>query len=283
MQYDMLIAGDAILATKSGNLPPFSSEIEDLIGRTPYSMINLETVLCRDGRLLEKAIVLRADPTMAKYLQVVGIKAVNLANNHTFDYGPDGFRQTLSVLENSGVGYFGVTETGIQSPYLFQANGLNIAVLGYTIGGTGDSDIGVARLDERRIKGDIADLKSRNIDRIIVNLHWGEEYVAYPSPEQQRIARRLIDAGADVIVGHHPHVVQGIEKYKNGAIFYSLGNFNFVTSNIMPRFFACDRWGLMLLLRFPSHAPVDFLCIPIVMNISHVCQRQKRIRPFLRI
>ncbi len=259
VQYDMLIGGDVMLATKSGNLSPFSSEIEELIGRIPYSIVNLETVLYRNGQSLEKAVILRSDPTMAEYLHKVGVKAVTIANNHIMDFGIDGFKNTCEALEANRIAYCGDVGEGSQKPCIFETGGECVGILGYSFFSTKRNEMLTAREDILR-------LKSEGIKWTIIHLHWGEEYVAYPSPEQQRVARHLIDAGADVIVGHHPHVVQGIEKYKNGVIFYSLGNFNFVTSSIMPRFSACDRWGLMILLRFACLAPVDYLCIPVVIN-----------------
>ena len=213
------------------------------------------------------------DPIMANYLKETGINAVNLANNHTFDYGSEGFRQTLSTLETVGVSYFGVRRDGQQQPFVLRIDGCNIGILGYTIGGTEDVDIGSALLDELQILKDIEDLRARGVERMIINLHWGEEYVAFPSPDQQRVARQLIDSGADVIIGHHPHVVQGIERYKEGVIFYSLGNFNFINSSNLDRLFPGTCWGLIALLRFSQSSPVEYSCIPVQIDDEY--------RPFL--
>jgi len=264
--FNVAFVGDFFLQTRSGIERPISDRVEAYLQQVPWVFANLETVLAESGVSLQKSYISRSVPGMAAYLHEVGIKAVNLANNHTFDYGLDGFRQTIIALQNFKIAYFGAICDGKQSPFLFHDGSCSIGVLGYTIGSTEESGIGVALLSERRVKEDIMGLKSRNVDRIIVNLHWGEEYVAYPSTQQQRVARRMIDWGADVIIGHHPHVVQGIERYKDGLIFYSLGNFNFINSSGLDRLFPCTRWGLIVLLRFSQSASVEYLCLPVRIN-----------------
>lgn len=272
-KFDVAFVGDVFLQTRSGMERPFSTRVESLFQQMPWVIVNLETVLAENGQAQQKAYCSRSDPAMAFYLKETGINAVNLANNHTFDYGSEGFRQTLSTLETAGVSYFGVLKDGQQQPFLFRVGGCHIGILGYTIGSEKNVEIGTASIDRVQIQEDLVDLKARNVDRIVINLHWGEEYVDYPSPEQQRLGRELIDCGADVIIGHHPHVVQGIERYKEGVIFYSLGNFNFINSSNLDRLFPGTCWGLIALLRFSQSSPVEHSCIPV--------QIDKEYRPFM--
>jgi hypothetical protein len=225
-----------------------------------FVLANLETVLADDGASIEKSVLLRAPREQAHYLHDSGIDLVNLANNHALDYGASGFESTISAVESAGIGYIGVIRHGKQRPYVFNTDTGSIGVLGYTIAAGSNTSLGVAPLDRALILDELAELKRRTIDRVIINLHWGEEYVAYPSPAQQKLARELIDQGADVIVGHHPHVVQGVEQYKGGVIFYSLGNFNFQNSSNVDRLFPGTRWGLIALLRFPKGLPVQHEC-----------------------
>ena len=262
-EFDVAFVGDVFLQTRSGMEPPFSSEIESLFRQIPWVIANLETVLTENGQAQQKAYCSRADPTMAFYLKETGINAVNLANNHTYDYGAKGFRQTVSTLETAGISYFGVRKDGQQPPFVLWIDGCSICILGYTFGGVEE---GAALLDEQQILQDIEDVRAQGVDRMIINLHWGEEYVAFPSPDQQRVARNLIDCGADVIIGHHPHVVQGIERYKEGIIFYSLGNFNFINSSNLDRLFPGTCWGLIILLRFPKSSPVEYSYIPVQVD-----------------
>lgn len=267
--YQIVAVGDVLLRSKSGVLNPFSSEIEDFFRNAAFVMANLETVLTDEGNSLKKSVVLQASPSSADYLRRTGIDAVNLANNHALDYGIMGFTSTIATLDKLGVNHFGVLDHGEQQPYILSTNTNRIGILGYTIGARPDTMLGVAILDKQKIWKDIVNLKLHKVDKIIVNLHWGEEYVAYPSPEQQNLARGMVDQGVDVIIGHHPHVVQGIEKYKDGVIFYSLGNFNFLNSRNIDQLFPGTQWGLIILLNFPPSLPIEYECVPVWIDSEY--------------
>ncbi len=267
-KYHIIAAGDVFLKTKSSSSRPFGSEIESLFQDSHCVVVNLETVLADTGKPEEKAVTLRVPPSSAKYLRDAGVDVVNVANNHTMDYGKEGFRATCAALDDNEILYVGVLHQGEQKPYIVQIDGYKTGILGYFAGG-GTDDFGIAPLRERQIQKDIERLQSRNVERIIVNLHWGTEYVIYPSPKQQNLARRIIDYGAHVIIGHHPHIVQGIETYKNGVIFYSLGNFNFKSSSNLEQRFPCARWGIIALISFSSAAPIQYECIPIEIDVEY--------------
>jgi len=265
----IIAVGDVFINTKSGTLRPFSTEIETFFQSGSCVLINLETVLIDNGQPQKKAVPIRTNSGMANYLQETGISVVNLANNHSLDYGLEGFEATLSALDAAEVEYIGVLHDGKQKPFLFQENGCKFGILGYTIGCRQNYASPIARVDEQEIIQNIRDLKSEHIDRVIINMHWGEEYVAYPSPEQQQLARSLIDHGADVIIGHHPHVVQGIEIYKSGVIFYSLGNFNFMNSRSLDQCFPSTQWGLIALLDFSAGQSVNYHIIPVQIDMEY--------------
>ena len=158
--------------------------------------------------------------------------AVCLANNHVMDFGATGLRDTIATLRQHGIAFFGAgTEAdGHNNPAIVVVDGLKVALSGYVCPTTapaytqGDGH-GVAPLDLGRIRRDIHRARTLGADRIVVCLHWGAEEVGLPEPSDVAFARAIIDAGADVIVGHHPHVIQPWELRGEKPIFYSLGNF----------------------------------------------------------
>ncbi len=239
------IIGDTILKSNCEEVHPFSYEISKFLKTIPCTVLNLETVLSSNEEFKEKAVSLSTNPENVKYLKEIGVKAVNLANNHVFDQGLEGYLLTLTTLESAGVSFFGVLQQGKQPPYIVEFDGLRIGFLGYSIE-SNEKPEGIPPLEISSIREDVKSLKNKNIEKIIVNLHWGEEYVPFPSNKQQKMARSIIELGVDVIIGHHPHVVQGVEEYRQGVIFYSIGNFNFPTFGN----FSGTRWGLIVLLKF---------------------------------
>ncbi len=146
-----------------------------------------------------------------------GIGAVSLANNHILDFGRDGARSTRGFLESAGVGYFGDPVDPAHKTFVTTVNGIKLALVGY------NEFIGVDS-----VAGTVAEIQrvSALSDSVIVFSHWGDEYVS--AVDRQRVAARsFVDAGADLVVGAHPHVIQEIETYKGTSIYYSLGNFIF--------------------------------------------------------
>ncbi len=195
------------------------------------TMLNLENPVTTRGKKVPKQFNFRMPP---KYIQVLikgGVDIVNLANNHVGDYGLQGILDTLHFLDAAGIKHVGAGENlqAARNPVVFSVRQKKIGFLGY-FGGkdyaatTGKP--GTSPCYEQYIREDIQKLKQK-ADVVVVNFHWGVEKAHYPGPEQVRLAHQAIDAGADLIIGHHPHVLQGIERYKNGVVVYSLGNFIF--------------------------------------------------------
>jgi poly-gamma-glutamate synthesis protein (capsule biosynthesis protein) len=155
--------------------------------------------------------------------------AVCEANNHIMDYGVDGFRDTARELHRAGVLSFGAgtLEANAGNPAILRS--MNVALLGYACPSTSavlasDEHPGAAPLDPDRIVRDIAVARTSGARRVIVSLHWGEEEVALPKPADVATARLIVDAGADLVIGHHAHCVQPFERYRGRYIFYGLGN-----------------------------------------------------------
>ena len=201
-------------ATKNG-LPHFVKGLNDIFIDDDFSMVNLEGPLTTAQEKADKQFSFKGDPSYAKILKLAGIEAVNLANNHTFDYFQKGYDDTVATLENDNIGYFGNTHK-----YITTIKDVKLGTLGYK--GWNDT----LELREQ-VQRDITDLRNQGVQIVLVHFHWGVERAYVPLESQRTLAKYAIDSGADLIVGHHPHVVQGIEEYKGKFIVYSLGNFMF--------------------------------------------------------
>lgn len=161
-------------------------------------------------------------------------KAVSLANNHIMDFGPQAVAATQLILDNLGIRYFGAGRRRDQfaNPLILEVGDCSVGVLGYAafdIGAQhgGDSLVGAAPLEVSQIEKDILNLKDNGIQRIVVYPHWGVEHIRLPTAETVMLAHKIIELGADLIVGNHSHRVQACERYKDKWIFYGLGNFIF--------------------------------------------------------
>lgn len=205
-----------------------------LFSEADIAMVNLEGPITGRGTPREKPYTFRMKPWATKALLAGGIDIVNLANNHLSDFGPDGIWDTMDQLELAGIKYVGAGRTAREAykPVVITKNGRTIAFMGYYAGNeaifAGENSPGVALRDLGIITRTIASLrKAGGVDDIIVSLHWGEENALVPEAGQRDFARALADAGATAVIGHHSHVWQSVERYKNCIIAYSLGNLVF--------------------------------------------------------
>lgn len=186
----------------------------------------------------EKTIDFAFLPENVGALKNYGFNFFTLANNHFYDQGERGAKESRINLTKLGFEFAGDKEGGIHddSSMILEKDGIKIGVL--SLSNT------YAKTSEIEIKNTIKDLKSKS-DWVVVSIHWGEEYKHQPNDKQQALARLMIDSGADLIIGHHPHVIQTSENYKGKMIFYSLGNFLF------DQYFKSDtQEGLALSLAF---------------------------------
>ncbi len=188
-----------------------------------YNILNLEGVLSEQSQAQKKQVTFRFDPKkVIPLLKKHGFNAVNLANNHILDYFSAGDKETRSLLTKANILSFGGYETGTKACTTVTKNNLKIALCGL-------NDVG-GILSVKPALQIITKAKKEN-DFVFLNVHWGEEYKTVPTIRQKDLAHKFVDAGADLIIGHHPHVIQPMEVYKEKPIFYSLGNFVFDQSS----------------------------------------------------
>ena len=193
---------------------------------------NLETVLSDNAEDVNniRSIICRGDKSFVEILKNASFDSLNIANNHIMQHGEDAFLDTVNTLKTNGIDVIGIRDGGTFycKPVIKEVNGRRLGFLGYSLvneyfhKGEPLYAYGVAL----GINKDIRKLREET-DFVIVSCHWGIEYINKPSNNIKHMAREMIDSGASIILGHHPHVVQGIERYQDGIIFYSLGNFLF--------------------------------------------------------
>ncbi|MCF7482054.1 CapA family protein [Vibrio sp. J1-1] len=196
-------------------------------------IINLEYPLYNDGEPSRNKVNLGVNrPNLLDTFKSKPL-AVCLANNHIMDYGNSSFEKTIRYLNSENIKFYGAgsEENNYNNPSIIECGNKKIALLGYccpsthpNFGGKGTN--GVAEICERRISKDIDNTK-KNSDFVIVQLHWGDEEISVAKPKDVNLARKIIDLGADLIIGHHAHVIQPVELYKGKSIYYGLGNFIF--------------------------------------------------------
>jgi len=222
----LLAVGDISLQTRYDKHP--FDKVKEIFKNKDILFGNLETVLSNQGEEVEKAFLLYSPPEKISYLRNAGFDVLNIANNHIMDLGLEGFHNTLKTLRREGLTFIGATNKPKESYLILKKREIRLGFLGYTEGGFSlpESNMWVNKLEPVNIIRDIEFIK-RQCDFVVISLHWGIENVFYPSPKQVNLAHGLIDAGATIILGHHPHVIQGIERYRHGLIAYSLGNFQF--------------------------------------------------------
>lgn len=237
----LLFAGDVMLDRYvkkrvdekfNGDYGKIFEKISNYLNSFDYVSVNLEGPISNKGKKVGSIYSFRMTPEVLTFLQKVNIKIFNLANNHIWDYGKVAFRDTLINLKNNGFFYYGAGENSDKAfaPLILTKSGMRIGILGFSdflsYLEAKENQPGLAVVSSKSFQSSIKEAKKR-ADVLIVTFHWGNEYQHEPSDRQRKIARQAIDLGADLIVGHHPHIVQKIEKYKDKFIFYSLGNFVF--------------------------------------------------------
>ena len=162
----------------------------------------------------------------------IGFNLFSIANNHIMDYGIDGLKNTLKFFKKYNVIGAGITKEKAYDVYRYEKENVKISFLSIAENGFGacikENDYGYAWMQDQIVEKIIKSEK-RDVDFLIINCHAGAEMFSYPLPEIKELYKKFIDWGADIIIGHHPHVIQGYENYKKGTIFYSLGNFIFDT------------------------------------------------------
>jgi poly-gamma-glutamate synthesis protein (capsule biosynthesis protein) len=236
----LLFAGDTMLSRSVGDMMarrndwtwPFTA-IASVTRGADLMFLNLESVLSDRGEPHGCGYCFRADPRAIAGLAFAGVDIVSVANNHAWDYGRAALEHSLALLASGSIDAVGAGQTASASrePVIRSVGRTRIAYLASTdilpvSAQATDKLAGVNLYEPSRMAADIARARTR-ADVVVVSFHTGVEYEPLRSELQQRIYRAAIDAGADLVVGHHPHVVQDWERYRGGWIFYSLGNFVF--------------------------------------------------------
>jgi len=208
------------------------SQIADLKNGSDILLGNLEGPVAIGGHEIGNLYSFHMNPAVLPALKKVGFDVFNVANNHAGDWGRQALIETLDNLTQNNLTYVGggllarATE-----PVIFEKNGLKIGFLGFSdVGPSGlkptDEQIGILNVDADNFSTIISQA-TKKVDTLIVTIHWGDEYQTIHNRRQASLAHQAVDAGAKVVIGHHPHVIQDMEEYKNGYIAYSLGNFVF--------------------------------------------------------
>jgi poly-gamma-glutamate synthesis protein (capsule biosynthesis protein) len=228
---DLMFARDVVyLMEQHGVLYPFERALP-LFEGAELRIGNLEGTFTNRGVAQQKEYTFRAAPELARGLAESRFDAVTLANNHAVDFGAVSLLDTLAATEAAGVATFGAGPTAAQaySPRVLGAPSASVALLGFNaIYGSppaGEGSPGVAWADAAALAS-ISRARSE-ADFVVVMVHWGVEYSGAPTAEQRAFGRAAIDAGASVVIGAHPHSLQPWERYRDGVILYSLGNFVF--------------------------------------------------------
>lgn len=235
----LLFGGDVMLSRYVGKLarqmrdPAYPlRDLAAVLAAADLSFVNLEAPFSDRGRTVDSGMIFRAEPEMIAALETAGVDIVSTANNHARDCGGDGVEYTLNWLGQHGIAAAG-TAASAEKAHLgvvLTRNDVRFGFLAYTFdqsnGVHSDVDDRVAVMDVPRMREDVASMRER-ADVVIVSMHAGVEYSATPNRPQTEFARAAIDAGARIVVGHHPHVTQSWQRYGPGVIFYSLGNLVF--------------------------------------------------------
>jgi hypothetical protein len=207
--------------------------VRALVEGADLAIANFENPAPNRFRWHTTGTVFSADPTLIDGLRNAGIDYVSLANNHIRDAGANGIIQTIANLDKRGIAWSGAGKNLAQArrPAMLDAGGTKVAILGYDTIARGyaasATRAGSAQMTAAVVKADVAAARKAGADLVIVFPHWGAEYRATPSASQKRLARAVIDAGADMIIGNHAHWAAAMEIYKGKPIWYALGNFVF--------------------------------------------------------
>lgn len=275
-EVSLVFAGDTVLDDTAGKIieqggDPFS-DFADYFAGADIRITNLECVVSTRGQANDKMYTFQAHPRVIPVLQK-HFDAVTLANNHSGDFGPDAFAQMLSLLKEAGLAQVGggMNLKQAHTPLVFTRNGWRIAVLSYNefhprSFEAGFDIPGVAWSEDQQVVEDIQTARRiHHADLVIPVMHWGWENERTANPRQRQLAKLMIDAGADAVIGGHPHVTQDVSVYKGRPMIYSVGNFVMKeTDNAFQR----QAWVLKMYL--DKRGVTRFETLPVKINMEGI-------------
>ncbi len=202
-----------LMADKNNDYSYLFSNVKEIFENDDLTIVNFEGTLTDRGVRQDKTFAFKADPEYVQALSAGSIEAVTLANNHSSDYGEESAEDTKKYLEDAGIIWFENENAAVT-----EVNGVKVGLVGiYELDGSAAETLPIA----------MQDVKDKGAELIIVEAHWGVEGENTPTQSQIDLAHEAVDLGADLVIGHHPHVLQGVEKYNKKYIVYSMGNFCF--------------------------------------------------------
>jgi len=236
------------------------------IRRADIAICNLEAPFGTKGKPFNKKFTFLVPPSYAGALARAGFDAVAMANNHMMDFGPGPLEETIRILDSLGIAHSGAGRdlAAARKPAVVERNGLKVAFLSYSevypsqFWATAKRP-GTAQGLDGHVAQDVAAAR-KAADLVVVSFHWGAEMMDSPKPYQKRLAHLSVDSGADLVLGHHPHILQGMELYKGRLIAYSLGNFAFGS-----RSRKCTE-SVMLEVRLAKNGPGEARIIPVCVD-----------------
>ena len=215
---DVNFDGSRSFNTKYGEVEDpayFLQNVAELFGADDLTVVNMEGVLTEGGERADKEFAFRGKPEYSKILSSASVEAASMANNHSKDYGEESYNDTIEALEGDNVQTFGYDRIAYMD-----VKGVKVALIGAYFPEDSDEN-------QKEMTDNIAKARSEGAQLVLVYAHWGVERDYKPSEDQLKMGRVAIDSGADLVVGSHPHVIQGYEVYEGRYIVYSLGNFCF--------------------------------------------------------
>ena len=258
--------GDFILEAGQPEGYPFEF-VQDLLQDGDIRFGNNETVISNhDVPVFQKAFSIRSAESATTHLVKAGFDVLHFANNHCFDFGVTGIEDSLRNFRKANIPSLGVglTADAARQPVILERNGLRIGFYGAGTGGSAiEQDGRKAYFNDYRAEWIVEDLRAlrQKVDVLIFSAHWDAEGIDLPAPEIQHLARQLIDHGVDLILGHHPHIPHGIERYQGDLIVYSLGNFQF-RMNYRPEL----HYSFLFLARLGKRGVEDYELIPLLVG-----------------
>ncbi|MBX4191407.1 MAG: CapA family protein [Candidatus Doudnabacteria bacterium] len=278
----IFFAGDIMLSRnvagkiyekENPNLPFL--ETSGIIQSSNIAFANLESPFNNEGRhSVQNSLIFNADPIFVNGLKFAGFDILSTANNHVLDQGQKGIDYTIDWLTANNIVYTGTRHSKAQvvDPIIKHNDIILFGFLAYSY--TAENDGGKTKspyvndfYNVEKMKQDVIDMKGHTADAVIVSMHAGTEYSRQPTEDQIKFAHSAIDAGADIVIGHHPHWIQTVENYKGKWIFYSLGNF------VFDQMWSDDtREGLTLQVTYSDNAIQKIELKPVIID-NYCCPR----------